>query len=40
MLVSTHQLVGESLVMTGSEQEKELMEKEAPETKSESETPE
>ena len=36
MLVSTHQLVGESLVMTGSEQEKELMEEEAaPETESE-----
>lgn len=34
MLVSTHQLVGEALVMTGSEQEKELMgeEAEAPET--------
>jgi Fe-S oxidoreductase len=29
MLVSTHQLVGESLVMTGSEQEKELMEEAA-----------
>ena len=41
MLVSTHQLVGESLVMTGSEQEKELMEEEAAsETKTETESPE
>jgi Fe-S oxidoreductase len=39
MLVSTHQLVGEALVMTGSEQEKELMEAEA-EPATETETPE
>jgi Fe-S oxidoreductase len=31
MLVSTHQLVGEALVMTGSEQEKELLGEEAEE---------